>query len=94
MKLYSALVIVFFAPALASCVATDGPQAPLGAAVAHNIAVQVVDPDPVYAGDLIEGGSGKRVADAVERHNKGDVKQPGSAGSVAAFSGGAAAPPK
>jgi len=41
-----------------------------------NIEQHVVDPDPQYAGDLIEGGSGQRAADAVTRYNEGEVTLP------------------
>lgn len=42
----------------------------------RNIEQQVVDPDPRYAGDIIEGGTGQRAADAVDRYNKGEVTAP------------------
>ena len=42
----------------------------------QNIALQVVDPDPQYAGEEIEGGSGTRAVDAVDRYNRGEVRQP------------------
>ena len=41
-----------------------------------NIEQQVVDPDPEYAGEIIEGGSGQRAVAAVDRYNRGQVKQP------------------
>ena len=41
-----------------------------------NIEQQVVDPDPQYAGQIMEGGSGERGAAAVQRYNRGEVRQP------------------
>ena len=41
-----------------------------------NIEQQVVDPDPQYAGDEIEGGSGVRGAEAARRYRTGQVRQP------------------
>lgn len=48
----------------------------LGENVKHNMAMQVIDPDPQYAGDPIEGASGDRAASALERYRKGTVKEP------------------
>lgn len=56
-----------------------------------NIEQQVVDPDPEYAGEMIEGGSGQRAADAVDRYNKGEVTQPASVNTTSATGGGAGA---
>ena len=52
-----------------------------------NIEQHVVDPDPQYAGDMIEGGSGERAADAVQRYNEGQVKQPVRATTTSAGAG-------
>jgi hypothetical protein len=41
-----------------------------------NIERQVVDPDPQYAEEEIEGASGVRAAAAVTRYQQGQVKQP------------------
>lgn len=60
----------------------------LGGAVRHNIAVQVVDPNPHYEGEIIEGGDGQRGAKAVERYRKGEVKQPAVMSTTAGSSGG------
>lgn len=47
-----------------------------GEEVRWNLAQQVIDPDPQYDRDLVEGGSGERSAKAIDRYNKGDVKKP------------------
>ena len=52
----------------------------------QNIALQVVDPDPQYVGEEIEGGSGERSADAVDRYNRGEVRQPASVNTTATSS--------
>ena len=39
-----------------------------------NLAVQVVEPDPVHAGTA--SVSGEKMGDAVERYRTGEVKQP------------------
>jgi hypothetical protein len=46
----------------------------LGSCVRHNIAVQTIDPDPRYAGTLMEGGVGQRSAAAVRRYMTGNIK--------------------
>jgi hypothetical protein len=40
------------------------------------MAQQVVDPDPQYAEEIMEGGSGEVGAAAVDRYHKGEVRQP------------------
>ena len=40
------------------------------------MAQQIVDPDPQYAGDIMEGGSGELGAAAVDRYHKGEVREP------------------
>lgn len=47
-----------------------------GSAVRHNVALQVIDPDPQYAGTPVEGADGARSALAIDRYKKGSVKQP------------------
>lgn len=41
-----------------------------------NIERQVVDPDPQYAEEEIEGANGERAAAAVNRYQQGTVKEP------------------
>ena len=68
-------VMILLVPAglLAGCTPVD-----LGYGETHrwNIEQQVVDPDPEYAGEPIEGGYGRRAAQSVDRYNRGQVKQP------------------
>ena len=47
-----------------------------GESVRATIAQQVVDPDPQYRGDIMEGGSAERGAAAIQRYNSGQVRQP------------------
>ena len=53
-----------------------------------NIAQQVVDPDPQHEGTEIEGGSGERAADAADRYNRGDVRQPAQVNTTSATGSG------
>lgn len=71
--------------AVAGCTPIDTT---LGGAVRHNIAVQTVDPNPKYDGELIEGGNGERGAKAVTRYRKGEVKQPATMSTTAGGGGG------
>ena len=50
-----------------------------GESVRANIEQQVVDPDPQYVGEIMEGGSGQRGVAAVRRYNTGQVKPPAAA---------------
>jgi hypothetical protein len=56
-----------------------------------NIEQQVVDPDPQYAGEMVEGGSGQRAADAVTRYNEGQVTRPVSTSTTEVSTGSGAA---
>jgi hypothetical protein len=47
-----------------------------GEVVRFDLAQQVIDPDPQHDRELIEGGSGQRIVSAVDRYNKGQVKEP------------------
>ena len=58
---------------LAACTPNDTT---MGGALRHDMAMQTIDPDPEYEGELVEGGDGQRSAKAVERYHKGEVKQP------------------
>lgn len=62
-----------FAAALAGCTPNDTT---MGGALRHDMALQVIDPDPQAQTDAIEGGSGVRAAAAVDRYNQGRVKEP------------------
>jgi type IV pilus biogenesis protein CpaD/CtpE len=46
----------------------------MGAAVKHNIALQVENPEPVYTDPAVTSGS--TAASATERYRKGTVKKP------------------
>lgn len=48
--------------------AVAGADKPFGCAVKQNVEAQVVDMDPQYAGDLVEGGVGQRSSAAVRRY--------------------------
>lgn len=48
----------------------------MGGAFKHNVAMQTIDPDPEYSGEMIEGGDGTRAAAASGRYLKGAVKEP------------------
>ena len=72
MRIFS---ITLLGLAAAACTPND---VTLGGAVRHDLALQTIDPDPVYTGAEIEGGSGTHGAAATERYRKGTVKQPES----------------
>lgn len=55
-----------------------------------NIAQQVIDPDPQHDGTEIEGGSGARAADAIDRYNRGEVRQPATVNTTATTGGSSA----
>ena len=67
------LVLALAAVAAAACTPRDTG---LGATVRHNMALHIINPDPVYQGQPIEGASGARAAGAQERYRKGTVKEP------------------
>jgi hypothetical protein len=70
---------------LAACTPNDPT---FGGAVRHNYALQVIDPDPQYAGTPNEGGSGDLGAAAVERYRTDKVKKPKSIRTTSGASGG------
>ena len=67
------IIIALAALPLAACTPNDTT---MGGALRHDVALQTIDPDPQYDGELVEGGDGMRSAKAVERYHKGEVKQP------------------
>jgi type IV pilus biogenesis protein CpaD/CtpE len=73
MKMRKALTLLIIAAPLCACTPIDKT---FGGAVKSNIAQQVIDPDPEYAGEVIEGANGTRAAAAVDRYQKGNVKEP------------------
>jgi len=60
----------------------------LGGALKHDLAMQTIDPDPVYTGSEIEGGSGDHGAAAVERYRTDAVKEPKSVKTTQSIGGG------
>jgi hypothetical protein len=63
--------IVAAALALSAGLATPaaaGAEKAFGCAVKQNVEAQVVDMDPQYVGDLVEGGVGQRSSAAVRRY--------------------------
>ncbi|MBK5265588.1 MAG: hypothetical protein JJE34_10220 [Alphaproteobacteria bacterium] len=70
---------------LAACTPNDPT---LGGAVKHNYALQVIDPDPQYAGEPMEGGSGDKAAAAMKRYRTDKVKAPKSIRTTSGISGG------
>jgi type IV pilus biogenesis protein CpaD/CtpE len=85
------LIVTATLVAVAACTPVDYG---FGESTRANIAQQVVDPDPQYEGQIMEGGSGQRGAAAVDRYNRGEVKQPsrmtttGASGSSSSSSSG------
>ena len=78
--------LLLLAPAmiLGACTPVDHG---FGETTRWNIEQQVVDPDPEYAGNVMEGGSGERGAAAVRRYNRGQVTAPASTGTSGSSSG-------
>lgn len=67
--------IVLSAAALALLAACSPVDVGLGEAVKYDMALQTINPDPVYAADAAKpGSSGARAAAAAERYRKGTVK--------------------
>jgi len=48
----------------------------LGETVRRNMALHIIDPNPVYKGEPMEGSSGDLAANAQERYRKDKVKEP------------------
>jgi hypothetical protein len=85
MKMRNSLVLLALSIAAAGCTPNDPT---FGGAVRHNYALQVIDPDPQYAGVPNEGGSGDLGAGAVERYRTDKVKKPKSIRTTSGVSGG------
>lgn len=81
----SLAVAALAALALAGCTANDTT---MGGAFKHNVAMQTINPDPEYDGELVEGGDGVRSAAAIDRYQKGQVKQPATMTTTTRVSGG------
>lgn len=61
-----------------------------GEVAARNAELQIVDPEPRYAGTAMEGESGQRAADAVDRYQRGEVRQPAQTSTTATTGGSGA----
>lgn len=70
---------------LAACTPNDPT---LGGAARHNYALQVIDPDPQYAGTPNEGASGDKAEAAMERYRTDKVKKPQGIRTTSGISGG------
>jgi hypothetical protein len=61
----------------------------MGEAVKYDIAVQTIDPDPVYGPDSAQpGDNGERSQKSVDRYRKGAVKDVQQMGTQSASGGG------
>lgn len=79
--------------ALAACQSVDpvsqSPDPYFGDVTARNKAVQIINPDPVYTADAaLPGDNGERGAKAVDRYEKGEVKDTKRISSGGANGGG------
>lgn len=83
----SRLIVSLAAGALlAACTPVDPG---FGEAVRYDMAIQTVDPDPVYPeGSTEAGSSGTTAASAAERYRKGTVKPVETIGTATGGSGG------
>jgi type IV pilus biogenesis protein CpaD/CtpE len=59
--------------ALPACTPNDTT---LGGALRHDMALQTIAPAPRHDEQRVEGSDGQRSAKAIERYQKGEVKQP------------------
>ena len=67
------MVLALVLPALASCTAVDPG---LCEAVRYDMAIQTVNPDPVYPeGGAQPGDNGEKGANAVKAYRKGETKE-------------------
>ncbi len=80
--------VILIGAALMLMAAGNAPGTGLGCSVRSNIEVMTIDMDPQYAGTLIEGGEGRRSAEAVRRYMTDKVKQPIRASGSTQIGGG------
>ena len=67
------MVLALVVPGLAGCTAVDPG---FGEAQRYNMAIQTVNPDPVYPeGGAQPGDSGEKGANAVKAYRKGETKE-------------------
>ena len=70
------LTLIISAAALASTTGCAPVDSGLGEAVRYDMAIQTVNPDPVYPeGGAQPGDNGEKGAEAVKRYRKGDTKE-------------------
>ncbi|MBW7850748.1 MAG: hypothetical protein H3C38_09655 [Rhodospirillales bacterium] len=70
------LILATLSPALAACQGSVISEPGFGDAVNHNVAMQVINPDPHPGQEPAPEASGRRAADAMERYQSGKVIQP------------------
>jgi hypothetical protein len=86
--------LCFTAAALASLVGGCTPvDVQFGEAQRWNIEQQVINLEPVYAGDVQEGASGERAVSASDRLETGRVRQPVSASTTTSATEGQSGAP-
>jgi hypothetical protein len=85
MTMRNSLILLALSVAAAGCTPNDPT---LGGALRHNYALQVIDPDPQYAGEPNEGGSGALAKGAIERYRTDKVKKPKSIRTTSGISSG------
>lgn len=73
---FSIIIATVGGISLGGCMETNSGNANLGAAVRHNMALQIIDPNPTYKGDAVPGGNGARTAVAQERYQTDKVEKP------------------
>jgi type IV pilus biogenesis protein CpaD/CtpE len=66
------MVLAVLLTGLAGCSAVDPG---LGEAQRYNMAIQTVNPDPVYPEDGAQPGDGEKGANAVKAYRKGETKE-------------------
>lgn len=86
---YRTLALMIALLPLAACAPKD---LTMGGALRHNMALQIIDPDPVHAGAPIEGGDGDHAARAMAAYRKGAVKQPVTQSTTSIISNSASTP--
>ena len=83
--------------ALAGCNTVNPVSASLdpgfGEALKYDMAIQTIDPDPVYPADAAQPGDhGEKGSEAVERYRKGTVKEVQVMGTSSGGAGGGGGP--
>lgn len=72
----TSILLAASALALTACEAPRTLSPDFGAAVRHNMAVQIINPSPAVAEDVQPDQDGKRAGDAWERYRTGTVYRP------------------